>query len=94
MKLKSRNIINESDIENAFKSIYTTIIANIQKSLGKGSGGVIDLVIDHTFSTLKYNPLAGSSYIKWSKELVHPKNWLMFKILIIMNALNGVWSDT
>ena len=64
MKLKSRNIINESDIENAFKSIYTTIIANIQKSLGKSSGWVTDLVIDHTISTLKYNPLAGSSYIK------------------------------
>ena len=28
-------IINESDIENVFKPIYTTIIANMQKSLGK-----------------------------------------------------------
>ena len=27
--------INESDIENVFKPIYTTMIANIQKSLGK-----------------------------------------------------------
>ena len=27
-------VINESDIENVFKSIYTTITANIQKSLG------------------------------------------------------------
>ena len=32
-------IINESDIDdNPFKSIYTTIVSNIQKSLRKGSG--------------------------------------------------------
>ena len=31
-------IINESDIDDVFQSIYTTIISNIQKSLGKGSG--------------------------------------------------------
>ena len=35
---KAEIIINESDIENVFKSVYTTIIANIQKSLGKDSG--------------------------------------------------------
>ena len=32
---KAEIVINESDIENAFKSIYTTITADIQKSLGK-----------------------------------------------------------
>ena len=31
-----------------FKSIYTTIITSIQNSLGKGSGWIIDPVIDHT----------------------------------------------
>ena len=34
---KTEIIINESDID-VFQSIYTTIITNIQKSLGKGSG--------------------------------------------------------
>ena len=28
-------IINQSDIDDVFESIYTTIISNIQKSLGK-----------------------------------------------------------
>ena len=56
-------IINESGIENVFKSIYTTTIANIQKYLGKGPGWIIDSVIDHTISIAKYNSLAGSSYI-------------------------------
>ena len=45
-------IINESDINDVFQSIYTTIITNIQKYLGKGSGWIIDTVIDHTISTL------------------------------------------
>ena len=32
-----KTIINESDIDDVFESTYTTIISNIQKSLGKGS---------------------------------------------------------
>ena len=60
-----------------FKSVYTTIITNIQRSLGKGSGLIIDSVIDHTISISKYNPLAGSSYIKLHKELHHPKKGLI-----------------
>ena len=47
---KAEIIINESDIENMFKSIFTTIIGNIQKSLGNGSGWIIDSVIYHTIS--------------------------------------------
>ena len=74
---ESEIIINESDIENVFKSIYTTFIANIQKSLGKGSGWIIDSVIDHNISVSKYNYLAGSSYIKLPKELDHPRKDLI-----------------
>ena len=61
---KAKIKINESDIDVVFQSIYTTIITNIQKSFGKGSGWIIDSTIDHTISISKYNPLAGSSYIK------------------------------
>ena len=42
---KAEIIINESDIDDVFKSIYTTIITNIQKSLGKGSGWIIQSLI-------------------------------------------------
>ena len=51
-------IINESDIENVLKPIYTTDIATVQKYLGKGSGWIIDSLIDHAISILKYNLLA------------------------------------
>ena len=33
---KAETIISENDIDDVFKSIYTTLLSNIQKSLGKG----------------------------------------------------------
>ena len=70
--LNAEIFINESDTENTFKSIFITIISNIQKLFGKGSIWIIDSVIDDTISILKYNHLAGSSYTKLPKELNHP----------------------
>ena len=58
---------------DVFQAIYTTIITNIQESLRKVSDWIIDLVIGHTVSILKYNLLAGSSYTKLPKELDHPR---------------------
>ena len=74
---KTEIIINESDIENVFQSIYTIIIANIQNALGNGSGWIISSFVDHTISISKSNPLAGSSYIKLPKELDHPRRDLI-----------------
>ena len=70
-----------------FESIYSTIISNIRKSLGKGSGWIIDSVIDRPIGISKYNPLAGSSYIKSPKELDHPRKWLINIQNIDDNAL-------
>ena len=74
---KAEIIINKSGIDNVFQSIYTTIIKDIQTSFRKGSGWIIDSVIDHTMSISKYNPLAGSSYIKLLKELDHLRKGLI-----------------
>ena len=74
LKLKSRNYY-QSHIENVFKSIYTAIIANIQKFLGKGSGWIIDSAIDNTICISKYNPLAGSSYITLGAETFAGRNY-------------------
>ena len=74
---KAEIIMNESDVDNVFQSIYTTVTKNIQKSLGKCSGWIIDSVIDHNFSISKYNPLAGSSNIRFPKELDHPRKGLI-----------------
>ena len=38
----AETVINKSDIDDVFKSIYITIISNIQKSLEKGLGYIID----------------------------------------------------
>ena len=56
---KAGIIINETNIDNLFESIFTTIMENMQKSSLKDSGWIID----HAISISKYNPLAGSSYM-------------------------------
>ena len=74
-ELKSRKNINESDINDVFKSIYSTIISNIKKSPENASGWITDSVIIIIIIIIvisKYYFLAGSSYIKLLKELNHP----------------------
>ena len=69
--------IGSSLIDDVSQSIYTATITNIKKYLGKYSGWIIDWVIDHTISISKYNPWAGSSYIKLAKKrkgLINIKN--------------------
>ena len=73
---KQKIVINESDIDDVFQSIYTTIISSIQKPLGKDSGLIIDSVIDNNISISNHNPSAGSSYINLKKELSQPKKGL------------------
>ena len=52
---------NESDIDDVIESIYITIILN---TLEKGSVWIIDSAIYHIIHISKYNPIAGSSYVK------------------------------
>ena len=68
---KAEIIINESDIDNAFQSISTTITTKIQRSLEKGSRWITDKTINHTISIPVYNSLAEYIYIKLLKELDH-----------------------
>ena len=88
---KAGIIMNESDIDDEFESIYSTIISKIQKLLGKGSNWIIDSVIDHTISISKYNHLAGSSYMKLPEELNHPRKGLI-NIQNIDNSEFFKWS--
>ena len=74
---KAEIIINETDIDDVFESIYTTDISDIQKSLGKGSGWIIDSVIYHNTSIPKYNSLGENNYIKLPNELDHLRKGLI-----------------
>ena len=74
---KAETIITKKDIDNIFESIYTTIISNIQKCLEKGSGWIINSVVDHNIDILKYNQVVGSSYTKLPKELDHSRKGLI-----------------
>ena len=48
-------------------------MSNKQKSSGEGLGWFIDSAIEPDANNSKYNPLAGSSYIKLWKELDHQR---------------------
>ena len=74
---KTETIINESDVDDVFKSIYTTIITNIKKSLGKSSSWIIDSVIDHNINVSKYRPAAVRIYIKLPTKLDHLRKTLI-----------------
>ena len=62
--IKQYSVINESGIDDLFESIYTTIVLNKQKFLGKDSGCINDSAVSQLTNISKYNPLAGSSYIR------------------------------
>ena len=66
---KAETIINQIDIDDVFESHYVTILSNIQQSPEKIPCWITDSVIDCNTNISKYNPLAGSSYIKLPKEL-------------------------
>ena len=51
-------IMNKSNTDDVFQSIYTTVITIIQKYLGSGSVWIVHSVIDHTVSISSYNTLA------------------------------------
>ena len=74
---KAKKKIDESDIDNVLKSIYTTIISNMQAFLGKGGGWIIDSVVNHNINISKYNTLAGSRYIKLPRELDNARKGLI-----------------
>ena len=74
--LKAEIIINKRNNDDVFHSIYTTIITNIQKSLGKGSGWIIDSVIDHTISISKYNSFKWKQLYQITKRIKPSKKRL------------------
>ena len=45
---KAETIINESDFDDVFELIYSTIISNIKKCIGEGLSQIIDSAVDHT----------------------------------------------
>ena len=45
-------MIIDSDIDHVFQSVYTVIMSNLQKSLGKDSSWIIVLVKEHNISLI------------------------------------------
>ena len=64
-------------IDYVFESIYTTVISNLQKYLGKGSGWIIYSVIDHNINISIYKPLTSCSYANLLEALDHLRKVLI-----------------
>ena len=64
---KVKTVINENEIDDVFKPIYTTVISYTQNYFRKVSDWIIDSAIDQTISFLKYNPSTGNCYIDLPK---------------------------
>ena len=50
---KTETVVNQSDIDDLFESIYSTVISNIQNSEGKDSARIFDSVVDDTIKFVK-----------------------------------------
>ena len=70
---KVETINNESDINDIFESIYTTIISNMQKFIGKSSGWITDRFI--------FILLIFENAILWLTAIIsnYQKNWTIQK---------------
>ena len=53
----AETIVNEHEFGDIFQSIYTKIVSNIRKFLGKGLGWFIDSVIEHKINIAKCNKI-------------------------------------
>ena len=62
----AETITNNSDIGDGFKSIYSTILSSVQKSLKKGLGWIIDLAPDHNINISKYKYIAVSKLYQFT----------------------------
>ena len=88
--------INESKIDDIFESVYTTIVSDKQKYLGKSLGWIIDSVFSHLINISKCNlwlVAVISDYIYAKDYIVQKKTWLIFKISVINNALKCLTND-
>ena len=74
---KVETIIQDTDIDSIFESIYSTAVTKLRKYQAEGSGCTIDSVIEQNICVWKYKPLIASMYIKLSKELNHSRKRLV-----------------
>ena len=65
MNRKVETIIHDSDTDNAFELLYSTIMTKIQKCHAEGSGAITDSVVNENTNISDNNPPSDSSYIKF-----------------------------
>ena len=73
---KAEAIVNQSDNDDVFESIYTKLYQTYKNIQEKVQAELLIQSYNIIYIS-KYNPLANSSYIKLLKELDHPRKRLI-----------------
>lgn len=76
-----------------WKLAIEQITKKIVQWLSEGSGWIIESVNKHYLNIAKYNPMKGSSYIQFSKELRNPLKGLvnMKNKDVSVGVISGSW---
>ena len=69
--------INEGGIEETTMEVVDELGHRIDTWLGNGSGWVVVRVDEHVLSVVRYNPLAGGTYVVLPKELQNSQKGLI-----------------
>ena len=72
-----KTIINPQDLTPALDVNVEQIMNTIHKWISKGSSPIVSSIDGHYINIIKYEPLAGSSYIKLPTELQHHEKGLI-----------------
>ena len=73
----TRTILNEFDIKDFYDQAVEEILNRIAKWISKGSGWVIERIINLYFNVVSYVPLKGRSYFSLPDELRNSKRGLI-----------------
>ena len=74
---KPQTIINNLNITNSLKASKRQILNMIAQWVSEGSGWTIQSVDNHYLNIAQYQPMKGSSYIKFPQELRHSRKGLI-----------------
>ena len=74
---KPKTIINANDLQPFLDVNVEQILNTIHKWISQGSAPIINSIDGHYINIIKYEPLAGSSYIKLPTELQHHKKGII-----------------
>ena len=73
----TRAILNEFEIKDFYDNALEEILNRIDRWISKGSGWVIEIILNFYLNIVSYKPLKGRSYLPLPEELRHSRKGLI-----------------